>query len=174
MKKKLFSLGLLLLAVSSSATAVDGYKGVKFGSNFNELKAAKMCSWKKLKDDVKGMSAYYCDDFKFIGEKSKASAFFINEKFERFAVVLGENTDVIFDSLLKKYGLPSFTPTDEEMKRYELLGGKMNFKFDNDTVIVLFILDVAKKIVETELIYTSTKFDALYKELRQKSLENDI
>ena len=36
MKLKSISLGVFLFAVSSSVMAVDGYKGVKFGSSVNE------------------------------------------------------------------------------------------------------------------------------------------
>lgn len=174
MKKQLFSLGLILLAASSSAMAVDGYKGVKFGASFNELNAAKMCTWVKNKDDIKGVTSYFCDDFKFSGKRSNAAAFFINGKFERFAIGIEQNVITLFDELVKKYGYPSSSPTTEETDRYQSQGGAMHIKFDNDTVIIGCYRDGSNGSEEMELVYSTNEFDGLYKELQGKSVENDI
>ncbi len=174
MKNKLFYLGLILLAAPSFAMAVDGYKGVKFGSSFNELNAAKMCSWDKSNDDVKGRDSYYCDDFKFSGKKSRAMAFFINQKFERFAIVIEQDIGTFLESLKNKYGVPSSMVTPQELERFQSNGGSMNVKFDNDTVIVNFTHEVSSNKELTLLIYTSPKFDKLNKEINVKNLESDI
>lgn len=82
MKLKSIALGMFLFVASSSAMAVDGYKGVKFGSSLNELNAGKLCTWNKYqKNKTDGMDYYSCENFKFSGKNTLAMAFFIDKKF---------------------------------------------------------------------------------------------
>lgn len=175
MKLKLISLGVILFTVSSFAIAVDGYKNVKFGSSFSEFNASKLCSWKKYdKNKTGGMDSYVCDNFKFSGKNSLAMAFFIDGKFERLAIPIEENSMAVIDSLKKKYGEPSSSFTAEEFERAQTFGGAINIKFDKDTIILNVTRDPETKQDTTHLVYTSAEYDAMYKKLQEKSIENDI
>jgi len=176
MKYKLFSLGFMLLTVSLPIMAVDGYKDVKFGSGINELKSAKLCSWKVDYDEnVKGMESYYCDNFKFSGKDSFAMAFFINKKFERFVITIPtSNLSSVLESIKKKYGDPTSTFTAEDAEEVKTIGGEINVKFDNDTVIVNLSRSTDTKEDSAYLIYNSPMYDDLYKKLQEKNIESDI
>lgn len=87
MKFRTISLGLALAVMSSSVLAVDGYKGVKFGSNVDTLLKSNICSFKKYDDDTT-VTTYFCKDFKFSGSNTVAMAFFLDGKFQRFAITL--------------------------------------------------------------------------------------
>ncbi|HGM6655051.1 MULTISPECIES: hypothetical protein [Serratia] len=175
MKLKSISLGVFLFAVSSSVMAIDGYKGVKFGASFNELNASKLCTWKKYDGNiVNGIDSYVCKNFKFSGGNTFAVAFFIDGKFERLAIPIGNNTMSVIDSLKKKYGEPSSSFTSEEFERAQSFGGDINVRFDKDTIIINVTRDPETKQDKTHLIYTSPQYDAMYKKLQEKSIEGDI
>ncbi|MBC3228338.1 hypothetical protein [Serratia fonticola] len=176
MKHKLLTLGFILLAASSSALAVDGYKGVKFGSTLSDLKAANLCPWKKYESgNFKEIESYYCNDFKFSSKKTFAMAFFINDKFERLAITV-PTTDfsAVLDGMKTKYGAPTTMATPEEADSVKLYGGSLSVKFDNDTIILNLSRDNATKEDSAYLIYSSQKYDEFYKQLRDKSVLNDI
>ncbi|HDT2145340.1 hypothetical protein [Kosakonia sacchari] len=177
MNIKSIILGLGLVAFTSAASAVDGYKGIKFGSDFNQLKAAKICTWKEYKDNkIKGMQTYYCPDFKFSGATTLATAIFLNDSFERLSIMIHDTQDVVtlFESLSKKYGSPSSKFTADELKSVQENGGSVTVKFDEDTVILSMNRDPATREESTMLLYSSpTYFDKL-KQLEQKNMENDL
>lgn len=174
-KSILFGFGLM--AFCSVATAVDGYKGIKFGSDFNKLKTAKICTWKEYADNnIKGMQTYYCSDFKFSGVTTLATAIFLNGSFERLSIMIHDTQDVVtlLESLTKKYGPPSSTFTEDELKSVQTNGGSVSIKYDEDTVILGINSDPSTKVESTMLLYSSpTYFDKL-KQLEQKNMENDL
>ena len=177
MKLKSIILGLSLVTISFTSMAVDGYKGVKFGSNFEDLKAAKICSWKQYADNkVKGMDTYYCDNFKFSGLNTIAMAIFMGGSFERFSIVLNDNQDVtaLADSLMKKYGKPSSSFTQEEFKDFQNNGGSLTVKFDEDTVILGMNRDPGTKADSMQLLYSSPSYFEKLKKLQQKNMEGDL
>lgn len=168
------SLGLALLVVSYSSLGVDGYKGVKFGSSFNDLNTANICSWQEKKDKLKGVNSYYCDDFKFSGKDTIAAAFFINGRFERFAIVLEQDFGAVLEVLKKKYGRPSLTVTLEDIEKYQSQGGSLSMQFDNNTIILNASRENPSEKEKIFLVYTTTEFESLYKKIQASALENDI
>ncbi|WP_447876851.1 hypothetical protein [Serratia fonticola] len=174
MNIKQLSLGLALLVVSYSSLGVDGYKGVKFGSSFNDLNSANICSWQEKKDELKGVNSYYCDDFKFSGKDTIAAAFFINERFERFAIVLGQDIGAVLEGLKNKYGPPSSMVTLEDIEKYQSQGGSLNIEFDKGTIILNATRENSSGKEKTLLVYTTTEFESLYNKIRANGLKNDI
>ena len=177
MFKKSIALGLVLLAASIPASAVDGYKDAKFGTNIESVKKAKLCNWKKYTGGGrKGVDTYYCEDFSFAGQDSLAFAYFINGSFERLSITINSDLDItaLVESLKKKYGAPSSLPNAEEVASAQKNGGSLNMKFDNDTIIVGVSRD-ANTMVETSLlIYSSSDYFNLLKKLDSKNIEGDL
>lgn len=177
MKVKSIAFVVGLLAFSSASVAVDGYKGVKFGYNVNQLKAAKICSWKEYADNkIKGMETYYCENFKFSGVSTLATAIFLNGNFERLSIMLNDNQNVITlaESLKKKYGVPSSTFTADEFNNVQSNGGSLTIKFDSDTVILGMSRDPSTKADTAMLIYSAPSYFDKLKQLEQANMENDL
>ncbi|MEH4623087.1 hypothetical protein PO369_05720 [Phytobacter diazotrophicus] len=177
MKSRRFALGVLLLAFSSMSSAVDGYKGVKFGSAFKDLKAAKLCTWKKYEDNsIKGMDSYYCENFKFSGLTTVAMAFFLDGSFERFSIVVdkSQNVTALAESLVQKYGKPSSSFTDDELRNVQKNGGELTIKFDNDTVMLGIKHDVSTNTDSTMLLYSSSEYFGKLGKLQKSGFDNDL
>ncbi|CAM7521300.1 hypothetical protein CIFRMM251M_16680 [Citrobacter freundii] len=177
MNIKSITLGLALVVLSSSALAVDGYKGAKFGSSFEEFKKAKLCNWKKYTgENAKGVQSYYCDDFLFSGKNTLVFSIFINGQFKRLAISLNESQNIttIINSLEKKYGKPSTMFNAEDVASVEQNGGSLDMKFDNDTIIVGVKRDPSTKKDTSMLTYSSPDYFSLLGELDSKNVEGDL
>ncbi|MGC8341830.1 hypothetical protein [Pantoea ananatis] len=175
MKKLMMSVAISMFIFSSTSYAVDGYKGVKFGSSLSELKAAKLCSWKKWEGkQTKNLQSYYCQDFNFSGQNTIAFAVFYNDKFQRLAISINQNVDPVMKALTKKYGTPSSTSSQQDYQDVMKFGGSVFVKFDNNTVIVAGNYDVDTNKQTGQLIYSSPDYEQLLSKLQQESVENDL
>ncbi|MEC5319290.1 hypothetical protein VSX61_10105 [Brenneria populi subsp. brevivirga] len=175
MKVKSLALGLVLSVFSFTSSAVDGYKGVKFGSDVKTVLAAKWCNFKKYNEnETKGLDAYYCENFKLSGKDSLAMAIFLDGKFERLSLTLNIDINSVIAALEKKYGNASSASTPEEVKKAMELGGSIYIRYDNDTVIVIGSRDIEAKKDYSQLVYTSPDYDKRLSELQAKELDNDL
>lgn len=172
MKKTIAFLGLI--SVAFSAGAVDGYKGVKFGSSIAEVSKAHICDFKPYKNDVPGLDSLMCMDFKFSGNNTLASAIFINGKFERFVIRLNTSSDAVIDALKDKYGEISSSSSQEDMNRVTANGGNIFIRFDHDTVIVQGNHDADTKKDTGLLIYTTADYDSKLLAIKSKKLKEDL
>ncbi|HDS4634401.1 TPA: hypothetical protein QH210_003597 [Klebsiella pneumoniae subsp. pneumoniae] len=169
------SLGISLLLLSHQALAVDGYKGVKFGSDIKSVMAAKWCSFQQYKDSgIKGVQSYYCRDFKFSGTDTLAMAIFIEGKFERLAINLNTGIDPLTSALEKKYGKPSSTSTPEEGEKVMTQGGSIYIRYDNDTVLLVGTRDITKGKDTSQLIYSSADYNEKLTTLQSRNLDGDL
>ncbi|HEN3660453.1 TPA: hypothetical protein U5E42_000125 [Yersinia enterocolitica] len=173
MKLRAISLGLALAVMSSSVLAVDGYKGVKFGSNIDTLLKSNICSFKKY-DENTTVTTYLCKDFKFSGSNTIAMAFFLDGKFQRLAISLNTNVVSVLDGLVKKYGPASSASTAEEMKLASTTGEPIYVKFDNDTVFVKGQKDLPTGKDEGVLVYTSSTYEKELVRLQSKAVQDDL
>lgn len=176
-KRLLLTFAVLGLVISGEVAAVDGYKGVKFGSSFSQLQAGKICSWEKYEaDKTPGMDTYYCTNFQFAGKKRTGLAIFIDKKFERISVPLTKDIgfEALADSLKKKYGEPSSVFTQEDIQKAMTDGGEVNVKFDNDTVIISITHDVSTNADTSLLIYTSPDYFEKMNKIQAKALDGDL
>ena len=175
MKIKSLALGLALSVFSFTSSAVDGYKGVKFGSDVKTVLAAKLCNLQKYNDNkTKGLDAYYCNNFKLSGKDTTAMAIFLDGKFERLSISLNMDINPVMATLEKKYGKASSMSTPEEAKKVMSEGGSIHIKYDNDTIIATVDRDIEEKKEYTHLIYTSPDYDKLLSQLQVRELDNDL
>ncbi|EFX7053210.1 hypothetical protein VYN02_001036 [Shigella sonnei] len=167
--------GTLLSALAFNAFAVDGYKNVKFGSDFATLKKANFCTWKKGDDySVKSVDTYYCTNFKFSGEDTLAVAIFINGKFERLSINVNRDVEELLAALKAKYGEPSSTSSIEAAKKAATNGGEVYIKFDNDTIFVSVDHDLERQMDLSSLVYSSPDYSKKFSSVKTKSLEDDV
>ncbi|AYC19837.1 hypothetical protein DZA65_02959 [Dickeya dianthicola] len=175
MKFKTIALVIALSATSFGVAAVDGYKGVKFGSDLKTVIAAKWCNLKKYEEKkINGVESYYCQDFKFSGSNSLAMVLFLNGKFERLAITLNDGINPVVAALERKYGQPSSSSTPEEAKAALANGGSIYIKYDNDTIFVAGHRDASTGKDFSQLIYTSPNFDQAMEAQQAKNLGNDL
>ncbi|EPO2452360.1 MULTISPECIES: hypothetical protein [Providencia] len=174
MKKIL--LGALLSIFVANANAVDGYKNIKFGSSIKDVVNANVCSLKEFPDTnkVAGLTNYGCFDFQFGGKNTIAMAFFINGKFQRFAINIDDNYVSVLNGLIEKYGKPSSSDTPEKIKRADSTGEPVFVKFDNDTVVLRVQKNMSTGKESALLIYTSPKYDELLSKITKDSIIDDI
>ena len=173
MKLRTISLGLALAVMSSSVLAVDGYKGVKFGSDIETLLKSNICTFKKY-DESSIVTTYVCKDFKFSGSNTIAMAFFLDGKFQRFAITLNVKVDSVFDGLVKKYGPASSTSTAEEMHNASTTGEPIYIRFDNDTVFIRGQKDLTTGEDSGLLVYSSANYAKELTRIQSKSIQNDL
>lgn len=173
MKLRTISLGLALVVMSSSVLAVDGYKGVKFGSNVDTLLKSNICSFKKYDNDSI-VTTYACRDFKFSGSNTAAMAFFLDGKFQRFVITLNVKVDSVFNGLAKKYGPPSSTSTAEEMHNAATTGKPIYIRFDNDTIFIRGQKDLSTGKDDGMLIYSSPSYDKELTKMQSKTIQDDL
>ncbi|CNJ92458.1 Uncharacterised protein [Yersinia mollaretii] len=174
MKLRTISLGLALAVMSSSVLAVDGYKGVKFGSNLDTLLSSKICTFKKYDNDSTGIAAYACKDFKFSGTNTVAMAFFLDGKFQRLAITLNTNVESVLDGLVKKYGAASSTSTAEEMEKAQTTGEPVYLRFDNDTIFVRGQNNQSTGKYEALLVYSSPSYGKELLKIQSKAVQDDL
>ncbi|EKN3723886.1 TPA: hypothetical protein PXJ53_003323 [Yersinia enterocolitica] len=174
MKFRTISLGLALAVMSSSVLAVDGYKGVKFGSNVDTLLKSNICSFEKYNSDTPGLISYACRDFKFSGAKTIAMAFFLDGKFQRLAISLNRNSESVLDGLIKKYGAPSSASTAEEMERASTSGEAIYVRFDHDTVYMRGQKNRSTGKEDGFLIYTSPEYEKELLKIQSKAVQDDL
>ncbi|PHM47106.1 hypothetical protein [Xenorhabdus miraniensis] len=174
MKIKSVLLGLLLSVSSLSSWAVDGYKGVKFGSSVKELMDAKLCNFQKLPptSNLKEFSIYACSDFQFSGKKTLAMAAFLNGKFKRFLINVDSNINPLINALTKKYGTPSSMSSEEELVRALSTGETVFVSYDNDSIVIKVEKKNGSETVT--LMYTDPKFDDEKNALSLDKIANDI
>lgn len=167
-----FIISLFFSILSMPAIAVDGYKSLKFGIAKDEVKESKICNFTiniPLDTNAEGIG---CTDFMFSGDKTVASAIFIDNKFVRFVIdVPGKKVDSVITALNQKYGPPSTPASQDGMK--ELLARKplarVQAGFDKDTVLVEMMNNKVSERIYT-LIYTVSDFD----ERKAENVKNDI
>lgn len=176
-KHLLFCLTATGMLMSGQASAVDGYKSVKFGSTFSQLQSGKICNWKKYDAaQTKGMDTYYCTNLSFAGKSTTGLAIFIDKKFERFSIPLTKDIglEALIDSLKKKYGEPSSMFTQEEIQKVMSEGGEVSVKFDNNTVMVSITRDNATKEDSSLLVYSSSDYFEKLGKLQSNILEGEL
>ncbi|WP_053014291.1 hypothetical protein [Xenorhabdus griffiniae] len=165
-------LGLMLSTLSLSSWAVDGYKGVKFGSSIDDVINSKLCTIVISGSDVKGVTNYRCDDFDFAGKKTLAYFSFIKGEFKRLIIQINPNIGLLTNSLEAKYGSPSFQSSEEDIKRSTITGEPIDIMFDKNTIIIS-----VKKINGSDialLSYTDPNYSTEYKALSNQKYNNDI
>ena len=90
--------------------------------------------------------------------------------------MMHDTQDVVtlVESLTKKYGPPSSTFTEDELKSVQTNGGSVSIKYDSDTVILGINHDPSTKAETTMLLYSSPAYFDKLKQLEQKNMENDL
>ncbi|MDE9466866.1 hypothetical protein [Xenorhabdus bovienii] len=172
MKMKNILLGLVLSILSLSSWAVDGYKGVKFGSSIDDVINSKLCTIVISGSDVKGVTNYRCDDFDFAEKKTLAYFSFINGEFKRLIIRINPSVGLLVNSLEAKYGSPSFQTSEEDIKRSVVTSEPRDIMFDKNTIIVS-----VKKINGSDvalLSYTDPNYSAEYNALSNQKYNDDI
>ncbi|HCR3209750.1 hypothetical protein F9879_15760 [Morganella morganii] len=171
---KKYLLGIVLALTAAGAMAVDGYKGVKFGSSFEDLQSAGLCDFKKANSQPNGQNVvvYNCLDFKFSGKDTIAAASFLDGKFGKLVIMVNSPAEPVIDALAKKYGGVSSSSTMEEIQNAPITGKPVYVRFDHDTVV--FKMEMAGKINIKHLIYTSPEFDKKMNETQASNISDDI
>lgn len=171
MKLVKLALAGIALAISTSSFAVDGYKDLKFGMSFSQVKKSKLCEkgWLELKKDLN----YACFTFKFGKGTTTAVAFFIDNKLERIAISIDGQVAGIGEGLLKKYGTPSSAtegfPADGNVPP----DSTWDVRFDHDTVVYRLVSDSNGK-VSPYLVYTTPNLEKKVLEKEKQKISNDL
>ncbi|NBK99816.1 MAG: hypothetical protein EOM50_17760 [Erysipelotrichia bacterium] len=173
MKKHVAS--FLLITCSITASAVDGYKNLKFGSSVKEVQNSKICSFAPLTDYGNGVKALECTNFKFGNDNVEAAALFINDKFLRFVIVADlDYTEAIAKQLKSKYGTPSSMSPQSDLDSVDRYPNRTAFiAFDNNTIYMK--VDSDNNNNESLLIiYTSPAYENLLLKNQHQSISNDL
>lgn len=118
---------IIITAFSLNTLAVDGFQDLKFGMTVDEVKKVKKCNWKPYK---KIENSWTCDNFKFLGQKTKMLAGFEDGKLYGVQVIVPDNQlETLINTLPEKYEVS--TPLKTEIKDGKTV---MEVKLDNDTI----------------------------------------
>lgn len=171
MKKLL--IGALLTFFSVSSMAVDGYKNIKFGSTFNEIKKLKVCNFQQYYTykNIRGVTSYSCNDFKFLGKKTTAAIAFIDGKLGKFVIVIeptGDEVKSILEAMESKYGKPNFNNISANMKPNE----KPRIEFANGSIYLTEKEYQGNS--EVYITYAKPEFDAEFNKRNKESINSDI
>ncbi|HHQ4915634.1 TPA: hypothetical protein ACSPZ8_000516 [Aeromonas hydrophila] len=175
MKKNMIPVALVSAVLSCQVQAVDGYKNVKFGASTKEVMESGLCSFSPVDYGIKGVTSLECDDLPFGGDKVSAAAFFIGDKFLRFAVESDVEKAVgLRDSLIKKYGKPSSMSPAQYFTAIDTTPNTEAFiAFDRDTVFMKLENDEQMKQSVT-LLYTDKSYEKLLSSDESSALSEDL
>ncbi|MCX7134381.1 hypothetical protein [Aeromonas sp.] len=164
---------VIISLMSLDASAVDGYKDLKFGTSKVEIQKRKICSFSASPDATD--STLSCTDFNFGGKKRMAFAYFLDGKFQRFAIAIDIAEVVgIANGLKDKYGPASSMSTKEEFSTVDTSpGSEASIKFDNDTIIIKMTNDESYGKFGM-LIYTDADYERSYYDKQSTSLKDDL
>lgn len=171
---KKYIAGLLLAFIATGAMAVDGYKGVKFGSSFNTLQSAKFCDFQKASNqpDNKNIVMYNCMNFQFADSNTMAAASFIDGKFVKLQIIVDPPLDPIIKALYNKYGTPSSSSTKDDIQNAAVTGSPVYIRFDKGTVFLK--VEKVNKIDVVSLNYVSPDFEPSIEQQQVKKIADDI
>lgn len=172
---KKYLAGLLLAMIATGAAAVDGYKGVKFGSSFDDLQSAKLCDFERAsrQPNNKNVVLFNCLNFQFADSNTMAAASFIDDKFSRLVIVVDNGSiQSLYGALSEKYGEPSFFSSSVDVQKSMTTGEPVYIKFDNDTVIIK--VEKVNGIEVATLIYSAPDFDQKISEFQKNKISDDI
>ncbi len=163
------------LLVGTSSSAVDGYKDLKFGTAKAEILKKSEYNFIKAPIDQTGVEMYSCQNFKFGNKIVEAAAFFIDDSFLRFVIVLPiDQIQGILASLNEKYGAVSSSSPQEAFAAVDTYPNTEAFlAFDNDTIYVKISSDANRKQTAM-LLYTSPDYDKGLLKIQQTGFEGDL
>jgi hypothetical protein len=162
-------------AVAQATETVDGYKDIKFGISYAQLKALKKCSLRKLPAEDP-LVAYGCENFNFNGKQTGAFFYFIKGKLLRVAIVAGNSSLDAMNyatALRNKYGAPtSLDPT--QLANYDSgLINEADIAWQDGRVLIsLTKSDTRSDILM--LIYSDPEYFSKYTASAAKNVEKDL
>lgn len=159
--KKLMMVCLILFSVSLYAIEpivqpADGFENVKFGITIEALTALNKCGLQFV-DTRESLTLYRCMNFNYIGVSTMAYFGFIENKLQRFQVIIGATGDSFytwFNAYIKLYGLPTAMPDADMINEFDrgasnhldvsfkhniTLAVDRNFELDKDGQIVVMV-----------------------------------
>ncbi|MDG1732821.1 MAG: hypothetical protein P8H39_07560 [Thalassotalea sp.] len=164
-----------VLTLPLKATAVDGYKDLKFGMSKAQIIAKNICTLEDMGTVQDGIEFYGCEDFIFGGELVELGIFFIDDKFLRVAIM--PSIDLVAGlskGLVKKYGSPSSSSTQKQFQAVDAEPNREAFlAFDKDTVFLNITSDEYNMQMAL-LIYTSPEYEKLMYKMQQESIDGDL
>ena len=167
---------ITIILISLSVFAVDGYKNLKFGMSKQESKDLGLCTFEEFEyQKNKLVSGLECNDLVFKGKKTRAYAYFINDKFLRIVIFVDESDVSSIVSIIRgKYGETTSTLTSEEIRK-ELSKPENSvwIGFGDNTVYLLMNTD-SRLRVTYYLAYSSPTYDSEITKINKKELEDDI
>ncbi|WP_429169394.1 hypothetical protein [Aeromonas hydrophila] len=164
-----------LVAFSASSFAVEGYKDLAFGSSEADLLAKKLCTMKKVETGMARVAQYNCNDFKFGGRMTTASAFFIDGEFLRLGVdVAWSEMTTVSDLIFKKYGPLSSLSTEEEMRALDTTPNVTAYwAFEHDTVYLMMQTDANMQKAGV-VMYSAPSFEQKALEVQQSAMDSAL
>lgn len=164
------ALAIVLLSITTSSLAINGYKDFKFGMTPKEAMSLHKCKWEKLSEKMPRIleQVYSCNKYKFNKENvSIYLAFSPDKKLVRVAIDnIPESMSLdVIQGLKEKY-TPTSMPTEQEVQNAKK-GSKLKYKFNNGDVIftVTFEPDYG---VSYGLLYTETPTTLKIREYSEK------
>jgi|GEM_PF-6096282 len=141
--KKIIALATLLFPVLGLAAPVDGYKDLKFGMSWEEVKNNnKLCEseWHLPEENnpIKVVAGFFiCDKFAFNTSYVRAELRFIGNKLELITLSMPEYPsypkDKLIPLLTQKYGKPEIIK--EDLIEQEIKAGKKKKRSKNESLI---------------------------------------
>lgn len=161
----MLKIGLLFVLILGfqPAFAVDGYRDIKFGIDYKQLKKLNKCSLAiDPTQTTKQVKVYSCSDFKFGDQVVSALFYLIDGKLLRIALMIGDSSEdflAYLDALSKKFGAASRRPASAELAAFDQ--GKsdlVDVAWDNNTVLLRQYREDSSQA--TFLIYTSPQYES--------------
>ena len=172
---KFFIISCVGAIITTSAYGVEGYKNLKFGISKQKVFNSGLCTFQNQNSGQAGVEAASCSNLKFGRSTVIAMAFFINNKFLRFALMPPiQDTGGLVNALKRKYGTASSSSSQAEFRRVTRKPNQEAFlAFDNNTIILKITSDnkLRQKIY---LMYTSHDYETLLKKNQEKSVMGDL
>jgi hypothetical protein len=165
---------LVLLVLTRSASAVDGYKDFKFGMSVPEVQKLAKIRLSRTKEK-NGVVMYHGEGFPFGGKKVGIAFFFIDGKLLRIGFEIPYDSALaILDSLREKYGEPSSMSDRKAGVAVDTTPNTEAYiAFDNDTLIWKVVSDEWTRKTSM-IIYNSPDYDRLLIEAEKKGIKDDL
>lgn len=166
---------LNMLFLPGTASAVDGYKNLKFGMSKQRVADAKVCSLYESDSGQVGVDSLECSDFEFGGSVVQAGLYFIEGELLRLAILVpADIAPGLIKGLTKKYGAPMTSSSQKEFEAIDVLPNRSAFiAFDKGTV-VLKLMSHEDYSQSALLFYSSPRYDVLLVKKQQESIGADL
>lgn len=152
---------LVLLLLNETCLAKELFEQLRFGMSLEDVKSQNICDLKPKPTHEKKFEVFFCNNFKFRKSPHPALLYFINNKFEKIIVSVGEryhDMEVEAAYLKDEFGSPS---SIFDLRAVHLFNegsqNQLHIAFEKGSV-VLKLFRTASRRGEVTLSYSSEEY----------------